>query len=87
MRKPVRFSIQTYYESMWIERGLNIKYQKFALPREGSWWNLILRFRWMIIAVIAVISEAQRIQRSRFYNDLNKLPQCFECLSSSVIGV
>ena len=25
-------SIQTYYESMWIERGLNIKYQKFALP-------------------------------------------------------
>ena len=29
-------SIQTYYESMWIERGLNIKYQKFALPREGE---------------------------------------------------
>lgn len=27
-------SIQTYYESMWIERGLNIKYQKFRLPRE-----------------------------------------------------
>ena len=26
-------SIQTYYESMWIERGLNIKYQKFRLPR------------------------------------------------------
>lgn len=25
-------SIQTYYESMWIERGLNIKYQKFRLP-------------------------------------------------------
>lgn len=25
-------SIQTYYESMWIERGLNIKYQKFHLP-------------------------------------------------------
>ena len=25
-------SIQTYYESMWIERGLNIKYQKFK-PR------------------------------------------------------
>ena len=23
-------------ESMWIERGLNIKYQKFALPREGE---------------------------------------------------
>jgi tRNA (guanine-N7-)-methyltransferase len=27
-------SIQTYYESMWMERGLNIKYQKFRLPRE-----------------------------------------------------
>ncbi len=26
-------SIQTYYESMWIERGLNIKYQKFLLPK------------------------------------------------------
>ena len=29
-------SIQTYYESMWIERGLNIKYMKFQLPREGE---------------------------------------------------
>ncbi len=29
-------SIQTYYESMWIERGLNIKYQKFRLPRTGE---------------------------------------------------
>ncbi len=29
-------SIQTYYESMWIERGLNIKYMKFGLPREGA---------------------------------------------------
>ena len=28
-------SIQTYYESMWIERGLNIKYIKFLLPHEG----------------------------------------------------
>ena len=28
-------SIQTYYESMWMERGLNIKYIKFALPHEG----------------------------------------------------
>ncbi len=26
--------IQTYYESMWIARGLNIKYQKFRLPAE-----------------------------------------------------
>ena len=25
-------SIQTYYESQWIERGLNIKYMKFQLP-------------------------------------------------------
>ncbi len=29
-------SIQTYYESMWIERGLNIKYMKFNLPNEGE---------------------------------------------------
>ena len=29
-------SIQTYYESMWIERGLNIKYMKFQLPHEGK---------------------------------------------------
>ena len=28
-------SIQTYYESQWIERGLNIKYLKFLLPRDG----------------------------------------------------
>ncbi len=28
-------SIQTYYESMWISRGLNIKYMKFQLPHEG----------------------------------------------------
>ncbi len=28
-------SIQTYYEGMWIERGLNIKYMKFRLPHEG----------------------------------------------------
>lgn len=25
-------SIQTYYESQWIERGLNIRYMKFRLP-------------------------------------------------------
>ncbi|BCS84385.1 tRNA (guanine-N(7)-)-methyltransferase [Prevotella herbatica] len=29
-------SIQTYYESMWIERGLNIKYMKFKLPRKAE---------------------------------------------------
>ena len=28
-------SIQTYYERMWMARGLNIRYLKFALPREG----------------------------------------------------
>ena len=28
--------IQTYYEAMWIQRGLNIKYQKFCLPRLGE---------------------------------------------------
>ena len=27
-------SIQTYYESMWIERGLNIKYTKWRLPHD-----------------------------------------------------
>ena len=29
-------SIQTYYESQWIERGLNIRYMKFRLPHEGA---------------------------------------------------
>lgn len=28
-------SIQTYYESMWLARGLNIKYMKFHLPHGG----------------------------------------------------
>ena len=28
-------SIQTYYESMWIARGLNIKYMKWHLPQQG----------------------------------------------------
>ena len=27
--------IQTYYETMWLARGLNIKYMKFRLPHEG----------------------------------------------------
>lgn len=27
--------IQTYYERMWIERGLNIKYIRFRLPHDG----------------------------------------------------
>ena len=29
-------TIQTYYESMWIARGLNIRYMKFRLPRTGE---------------------------------------------------
>lgn len=28
--------IRTYYESMWLERGLNIKYMKFHLPTDGN---------------------------------------------------
>ncbi len=27
--------IQTFYEAQWIARGLNIRYMKFRLPREG----------------------------------------------------
>lgn len=30
------WGIRTYYESMWLERGLNIKYIKFKLPKEGT---------------------------------------------------
>ena len=29
-------SIQTYYEQMWIARGLNIKYMRWQLPRKGE---------------------------------------------------
>lgn len=29
-------SIQTYYEQQWIDRGLNIKYLRFQLPRTGE---------------------------------------------------
>jgi len=28
--------IKTYYESMWLARGINIKYIEFMLPREGT---------------------------------------------------
>ena len=28
--------IRTYYESMWLERGIPIKYLKFHLPHEGA---------------------------------------------------
>lgn len=27
--------IQTYYERMWMERGLSIRYMKFCLPQQG----------------------------------------------------
>lgn len=29
-------SIQTYYENMWIERGISIRYLRFTLPRETA---------------------------------------------------
>lgn len=29
-------SIQTFYESQWIARGLNIRYMKFHLPQQGE---------------------------------------------------
>ena len=34
-KDSIAASIQTYYESMWLERGISIKYLKFCLPREG----------------------------------------------------
>ena len=33
---PNVLKIQTYYEKMWLERGLNIRYMKFCLPRTGE---------------------------------------------------
>ena len=32
---PTLTSIQTYYEQMWLSRGLSIKYMQFQLPHEG----------------------------------------------------
>lgn len=29
-------TIQTYYEHMWMERGLNIRYMRFHVPHEGK---------------------------------------------------
>ena len=34
--EPATLSVQTYYEQMWIGRGLNIKYMKFQLPRHAE---------------------------------------------------
>ncbi len=31
----IEVSIQTYYERMWLDRGLSIKYIRFHLPHEG----------------------------------------------------
>lgn len=28
--------IQTYYEQQWLDRGLNIRYMRFRLPRTGE---------------------------------------------------
>ena len=35
-RDSVAVSIQTYYEQMWLARGLNIKYIRFQLPHDGT---------------------------------------------------
>jgi tRNA (guanine-N7-)-methyltransferase len=32
---PATLAVQTYYEQMWIARGLNIKYMRWHLPGEG----------------------------------------------------
>ena len=32
---PSLTTIQTYYEQMWLSRGLSIKYIQFLLPHEG----------------------------------------------------
>ena len=31
----IEVSVQTYYERMWLDRGLSIKYIRFYLPHEG----------------------------------------------------
>ena len=33
--EPATLSVQTYYESMWIARGLNIRYMRWHLPQTG----------------------------------------------------
>ena len=34
-RNSVAASIQTYYEQMWLSRGISIKYMQFLLPHDG----------------------------------------------------
>ena len=36
MVEPATLSVQTYYEQMWMARGLNIKYMKWQLPHNVS---------------------------------------------------
>ncbi len=36
LRREAASEIQTYYEKMWLERGLNIKYIMFGLPSNGE---------------------------------------------------
>lgn len=33
---PQLLTIQTYYESQWLERGLNIRYMRFRLPHSAT---------------------------------------------------
>ena len=32
--EPATLAVQTYYEQMWIARGLNIKYMRWHLPHD-----------------------------------------------------
>ena len=34
--EPATLAVQTYYESMWMARGLNIRYMKWRLPHGGA---------------------------------------------------
>ena len=34
--EPATLQVQTYYEQMWIDRGLDIKYMKWRLPRTAT---------------------------------------------------
>lgn len=36
LRDSPLLTIQTYYEHMWMERGLNIRYLRFHLPQKGE---------------------------------------------------
>jgi len=35
-KDSIAASIQTYYEGMWMSRGISIKYLKFCLPHDGE---------------------------------------------------